>query len=391
MRLASLCDGIGGLPLALAPLGFELVWLSEIDPDACRVTEQRWPGVPNLGDLETIDRPPAVDAVVAGFPCQPISQAGRQKGIDDERWLWPAIAGLLRRMDPRPGVVLLENVPRLLTINDGGALAEVLHDLDALGFDAEWGCLAASTVGACHRRERWWLAAHARGARTQGVTDVLPTQALAHSVRLSELPPTDGDARPGLLATPRTSDTNGPARHGEGGPDLRTQIADLIPTPTVSDAKGPSPNHGGTTAEAIGALLPTPTAMDGSGSRSLTSGRTDLKPTTHVGTTLSDVAYANLWDRYGPAVARHEHAFGRPVPTPVVDAPTTEAGVALSAEFVEWMMGYPQGWVTDLFDWRTPSGRRAALRLLGNSVVPACATAAYSGLLERLAAAEVAA
>src|SRR5690606_35068601 len=93
---------------------------------------------------------------------------------------------------------------------------------------------------------------------------------------------------------------------------------------------------------------------------------------------------ADMWGRYGPAIARHEQAFGRPAPTPVVDAPTTQAGVALSAEFVEWMMGYPAGWVTDLFDWHTPAGRRAALRLLGNSVVPACATVAYGELLARL-------
>src|SRR3989304_5402961 len=77
-----------------------------------------------------------VDIVMAGFPCPPVSTAGKRRGTDDARWLWGSIARLL--LEVQPGFVFLENVSGLLSANDGRAFGLILGDLAAIGDDAEW-------------------------------------------------------------------------------------------------------------------------------------------------------------------------------------------------------------------------------------------------------------
>ncbi len=90
VTVGSLCSGVGGLDLAAHLLfgDVRLVWTAETDPAAARVLAARWPGVPNLGDIRGGLDAPTVDVVTAGFPCQPVSQAGRRRGAADPRWLW---------------------------------------------------------------------------------------------------------------------------------------------------------------------------------------------------------------------------------------------------------------------------------------------------------------
>jgi len=94
-----------------------------------------------------------VDLVSAGFPCQPVSLAGKGEGQDDPRWLWPHVARIVREV--RPKYVFLENVPGLIR----RGLALVLQDLAEFGFDAEWGVFSAAEVGAPHLRKRLFLLA----------------------------------------------------------------------------------------------------------------------------------------------------------------------------------------------------------------------------------------
>lgn len=111
---------------------------------------------PIWDDLSTFDCEPyrgLVDLVSAGFPCQPFSYAGKQRGSDDERWLWPDVARVVREI--RPSLVFLENVPGLLA----HGLGDVLGDLAACGYDAEWDVFRASDVGAPHLRERIFVLA----------------------------------------------------------------------------------------------------------------------------------------------------------------------------------------------------------------------------------------
>lgn len=97
----------------------------------------------------------AVDLVCAGFPCQPASSAGKRRGTDDERWLWPEVVRVAR--ESRARYVFCENVRGLLNVNGGEGFAQVLEGLADLGFDAEWTCVPASAVGAPHRRERVFI------------------------------------------------------------------------------------------------------------------------------------------------------------------------------------------------------------------------------------------
>lgn len=94
--------------------------------------------------------------LAGGFPCQPVSLAGKRLAQDDPRWLWPHVARLVGLLRPR--YVLLENVPGLRS----KGLGDVLQDLSALGYDAEWEGISAAAVGAPHRRDRVWIVAYPR-------------------------------------------------------------------------------------------------------------------------------------------------------------------------------------------------------------------------------------
>ena len=156
MRVGSLCTGIMGAELAMSMMGLnpELVWYSEIDPHACKLLAAKT-DAPNLGNLKQIvwERVEPVDVLCAGYPCQPFSTAGNRKGTDDPRHLWPWIACALRVLRPR--LALFENVAAHLHLG----FDEVLSDLAAFGFDAEWTTLRASDVGSCHQRDRLFIVA----------------------------------------------------------------------------------------------------------------------------------------------------------------------------------------------------------------------------------------
>ncbi|NJN63550.1 MAG: hypothetical protein HC882_00855 [Acidobacteria bacterium] len=137
---------------------------SERDPYCRAVLRRHWPDAQRYDDVRDIDvSAPRVDLLCGGFPCQPVSVAGQRKAQADERWLWPEVARIAAILEP--SVLVVENVPGLRT----AGLRDVLADLAALGFDAEWTCLAAGEnperrhgwphVGAPHERRRVFLVA----------------------------------------------------------------------------------------------------------------------------------------------------------------------------------------------------------------------------------------
>ena len=184
MRVGALCAGYGGLELGLhlAGIDTDLVWVSETDKHASVVLDARF-GVPNLGDLTEIADPPQVDAITAGFPCQPVSHAGKRAGIDDERWLIRDVVSVARRAGAQWG--FLENVRGVLTANQGDAFGQILDALADGGFDARWACVRADqSVGACHRRDRWFAVAHADGAGSEAWGDARCASQLEDGVEL---------------------------------------------------------------------------------------------------------------------------------------------------------------------------------------------------------------
>lgn len=149
----SLFAGIGGFDLGFERAGWRCAWQVEIDP-ACRaVLERHWPGVRRHDDVHTwpddaAAAAPELDAIIGGFPCQPVSCAGKRLGVADPRWLWPQFAKVVARLRPR--AVVVENPPGLRT----RGLRDVLAFLSDLGFDAEWEVLSAQALGAPHLRRR---------------------------------------------------------------------------------------------------------------------------------------------------------------------------------------------------------------------------------------------
>ncbi len=171
----SLFAGIGGIDLGLERAGWTCRWQVEWDEWCQRVLAKHWPDVPRYGDIATVDWSGVerVDLLAGGFPCQPVSAAGKRKAQADERWLWPEFLRAIRALRPR--LVLVENVTNLLAIDGGSAFGEVVGDLAASGYDAEWDCIPASAVGALHERDRVWIVAYPRrlGGERWGVFDRL--------------------------------------------------------------------------------------------------------------------------------------------------------------------------------------------------------------------------
>jgi DNA (cytosine-5)-methyltransferase 1 len=171
MRFGSLFTGIGGMDIGLERAGMTCAWQVENDRYCRRVLARHWPEVPRYGDVRLLTGKhlPAVDLIAGGFPCQPVSHAGRRHGKADDRWLWDDFARLVG--DLRPRYVLVENVPNLRHHGFG----TVLGDLAALGYDAEWEHLPAASVGALHIRDRLFLLAYTDRAAVQraGGTGIL--------------------------------------------------------------------------------------------------------------------------------------------------------------------------------------------------------------------------
>lgn len=157
--VGSLFSGIGGIDLGLERAGWKVKWQIENDPFCRLVLKKHWPNIRQYGNIKRVKRLDPVDLVCGGFPCQPVSVAGRRKGQKDKRWLWPEFARILGLVRPR--FVLVENTPGLLSLGMG----EVLGDLALLGYDAEWHCIPAAAAGAPHLRYRVFIVGYAKRSR----------------------------------------------------------------------------------------------------------------------------------------------------------------------------------------------------------------------------------
>lgn len=174
LRVLDLFSGIGGFSLGLERAGgFETVAFCEIEPYCRRVLAKHWPEIPIYDDVRKLTAAKlaadglAVDVICGGFPCQDISLAGKGAGLAGERsGLWRDYARLIGEL--RPQFVIVENVAALLS----RGLGDVLGDLAAIGYDAEWTALPASRIGAPHHRDRLWIVAYASGARREGLEPI---------------------------------------------------------------------------------------------------------------------------------------------------------------------------------------------------------------------------
>jgi len=322
VKLGSLCSGIGGLEMGVtAALGCEVAWQAEIDPAASAVLAHHWPDVPNIGDLRDLTAMTPVDILTAGYPCQPFSTAGRRKGTDDPRHLWPAVHAAIAHLAPR--LVILENVRGHLSLG----FDRVLGDLADIGYDAEWRVVRASDVGCCHQRARLFVAAYPDGSRLEGRPQGRE-RGRERAARSRRVEPAADATHVGRQRAGRTRD------RGTG----------------PQDSSATPPDATGAEREATQPESMAPTI-----------GRTAKPRERHR---------PDAFGPYAAAVHRQEQWHG-PAPDPTTDG-------RLNPRFCEWMMGYPAGWAE-------PAGsRNNQLRCLGNAVVPQVAHAFTLGLLGEL-------
>ena len=392
MRTVSLCSGIGGLELALP--NAEVAVFAETDPaenapalekQPSAVLAAHWPDVENIGDWTdwvSFDRW-APDLIMGGLPCQSVSQAGLGQGEKDVRWLFDDLLRMLQLGRSRP-ILFLENVRGILRRKYRPALARFRLGLEGLGYRVDSMTMPATVVGAPHERMRWWAVAWPPGRMPQW------------DLQSQQLPPEQAHKR---LATPVATHRSQPffvsdlIREVLGGTykhhpkRLPTPVArdhkgrrfshkdaglltDLLPTPLANDDHNRAPHDPKKTPSSYGLsfLLPTP-VKDGPnryGSRlppqlfgTPDNNSYNLKTEyPRLADERGRIA-ADGWGAYQHAVDRWAGIVGRPPPEQIQHPGV----IQLDARFVEWMMGFPEGWVSML-------PNRHAVRALGNAVVP---------------------
>lgn len=356
-RVMSLFSGYGGLDLGFEMVcpDAETVYVSDIEEGPCRVLAARFPDAVNLGDITQIDWKTVepVDVILGGSPCQDLSMAGRRAGMKPgtRSGLWESMAQAIKTM--RPDLVVWENVRGALSAEafslmesgtrhlGGGpdgpvlrALGRVLGDLAGIGYDAQWTTLRACDVGAPHPRARVFLVAYPAG----------------HEGWL--LQREFGDA------THTGSQGRGHAGH----------------TVTREAACGWASALDSGRAGASLTLLPTPTTQDGKNNGGPSQFERNTPP-------LNTVVKMPSFGVYTPAIKRWEHITGRAAPAPTILS--DQGNPQLSHYFTEWMMGLPDGWITNPALWEgytDKATRNVCLRMAGNGVVPLQAATAINHL-----------
>ena len=164
LKHLDLFSGIGGFALAAQWAGIETVAFCEIDDFACQVLNKNFPGVPVHRDIRELDGSlyAGIDLITGGYPCQPFSAAGKRRGTEDDRHLWPEMRRVIAQA--KPAWVVCENVTGHVTMG----LDEVLADLENEGYATQSFIIPACAKNAQHRRDRVWIVANSTGERLQG-------------------------------------------------------------------------------------------------------------------------------------------------------------------------------------------------------------------------------
>ena len=163
LKLLDLFSGIGGFSYAAESIvgGYKTTQFVEVDPYCQSVLRKNFPNTPIHDDIRTFTaKPGQFDVFTIGFPCQDLSVAGKQRGINEQTrsGLFYESIRLLREVRPR--FALFENVRNLLSHEKGETFQEVLFQIAKAGYNAEWSVVSAKDLGACHLRERVWIIAY---------------------------------------------------------------------------------------------------------------------------------------------------------------------------------------------------------------------------------------
>jgi DNA (cytosine-5)-methyltransferase 1 len=421
VRIGGLFEGMGGLTRGVQDaMGGDLAWYSEIDPAASRVLAHHHPGVPNLGDITTVDWAAVepVDVLTGGFPCQDVSPAGKRAGMKPgtRSGLWSHMAYAISQL--RPSLVVIENVRGLLTARGAPPTEELLAAWDerdrcdrtltylAYAYDR---ALRSNSKGFLHRVQAArfrYLGRRRRAVAAAKRADALIVRAIG--TVLGDLAELGFDAewvslpaagvgcchlRWRVFVVAANANDFGSVRAGNswrmgaGSADHDLASADTAGAGrrqsggvTPGQAQG-AERQGGWPAGRGSGAPPADTDRRGRGGDSGHTRRHQVGRTAPDGPRPPSVD----WGDYEPAICQWAAILGRPAPAPTVAG--ARSGRVLNPVFVEWMQGLPAGHVTGV----EGLSRNDQLKILGNGVVPQQAAAAVRYLLPLLQAGERAA
>jgi DNA (cytosine-5)-methyltransferase 1 len=392
LTAGSLFTGCGGMDLGFHQAGYDVRWICEIDKWCNRILSNRFPNTYNYVDVnelvENIIEP--VDVLIGGFPCQPVSGAGRKDGVDDPRWLWPAFHRAIRHL--RPAYVVVENVPGLFSRGFG----DVLGALAVSGYNAEWFSLQSSDIGAPHRRKRVFiLASDTSGFRRREISDkAFGNEGTSGWAEDDYFPYSSGESRFQAAANADTISRRFKKYQQEwklqllGENSEESTYSHSKRLERVAEKYGENKgleiqrrdNIDGCNSVASDSDISGWKGKESEERRFLSSGGnrqtiadTDCEYDDRTGEggerrwTESPDSY---FGDYEGAIRLWENLF-RPVPNP-----KDEKG-RVSVELVEWMLGFPENWTEGV-------SRTQRLKMLGNSVQVQCAEVVANVLKEKI-------
>lgn len=393
MRTLSICSGIGGLELGLRlATGGRARVVCYVEGEAfaasvlaARAQEGLICDAPIFSDVKRFDPEPwrgKVDCITAGYPCQPFSHAGRRKGAEDPRHLWPHIAAHVRVLRPR--YVFCENVPGHVTLG----FEQVCEDLCGMGYSIEAGVFSAAEVGAPHLRKRLFFIAHATG-------DDTPRIRRTSEGRGRQIPDFVRNGSTGKMANDAHADGGAvrPQFRGQQRPGRNAPVQ-----PWVDGEQGHVANanqcrwHGGMRANKLSARR---IATPGSGqnnSRTTRSAQTTVTGQAESNGSFKVVANANGNRQRGGRASQPQAQ----VATAARESGSIDAGSRGALGRLGELAPGPaalvdhlaQGWPGDWEDGvpRVTTGqphRIDRLRALGNAVVPQTAALAWTTLMQQ--------
>ena len=224
LKVLDLFSGIGGFSLGLHSTGiFETTKFVEFDSFCQKVLNKNFPNIPIEGDIRNVKGQEfEADVITGGFPCQPFSVAGKQKGTNDNRYLWPEMFRLIKEI--KPEFVIGENVQGLINLQDGMVLRQVQDQLESEGFEVQCFLIPASGIGAWHQRNRVWIIGHSKH------------NGLLASEKRSRDKEINGGSKKGQNQTIESEGTNGSRNDGNISKHESSRETSSIKEPIISNS-----------------------------------------------------------------------------------------------------------------------------------------------------------